>query len=112
MLRLMMQRVAWEEGLVKLSIEGNRIKIVALKEETDMNAEIDKFDALWDLETFQYGANLLAAISGGTTGPQKPSTAASVIGGAMSGMSAGAMVGGSWGAAIGGILGGAAGLLN
>jgi hypothetical protein len=115
MLRLMVQRIAWLEGNVRTTIEANRIKIVAKKEENDVNMEIDKDDALWDLEVFQYGANLLAGISGGTAQSQKPSKAASAIGGAMSGASTGAMIGSAipgLGTVAGGIIGGAAGLLG
>jgi hypothetical protein len=96
-----------------------RIRIVAKKEENDVNMAIDDNDAKWDLEVFQYGANLLAGIGGGSAGTQKPSTAASVLGGAMSGAAAGAMVGaqfgsagGPYGAAIGAVVGAAAGLMQ
>jgi hypothetical protein len=112
MLHLMLQRIAWHENYTKLVTEVNRIKIVAKKEQNDMNVKIDEQDALWNLEVFQYGGNLLAAIGGGTNTPKTPSLAQSMIGGALSGAAAGAMVGGGFGAAIGGILGGAAGLLG
>jgi hypothetical protein len=95
-----------------------RIKIVAKKEEADLNMEIDEKDAKWDLEVFQYGANLLASIGGGTVGTQKPSTAQSVLGGALSGAAAGAMAGSTMagvgaipGAGIGAVLGAATALL-
>lgn len=115
MLQLMVQRVGWEKALMETTIEGKRIKIVAKKEETDVNRDIDKADAVWDLEVFQFGANLLAAIGGGvaTTTSHKPSTTQSVIGGAISGAVAGTMIGGpGWGTAIGAVLGAGAGLLS
>lgn len=111
------QRIAWEESYMKTVIEGKRIKIVAKKEENDVNLKIGEDDALWDLEVFQHGANLLAAIGGGTSGTKKPSTAQSMIGGGLSGATAGAMLGmagaGPVGmlAGIGGVLGAASGLL-
>jgi len=107
MIKLMLQRVSWEEGYAKIFIEGKRIKIVAKKEQTDQDAKLDEEDALWDIEMFQYGGNLLAAIGGGVSAPntKKPSQAQSMIGGALSGATAGAMVGGAPGAVIGGILG-------
>ncbi len=115
MLQLMIQRINWEDSYVKTSIESNRIKIVAKSEENAANLEIDKSDALWDLEAFQYGANLLAGIGGGTAQPQgnKPSTLQSVLGGALSGASAGAMAtgGNPIGAVVGGVLGAASGFL-
>lgn len=95
MLQLMMQRIGWEDSYAKAIVEAKRIKIVAKKEEVDVNLKIDESDALWDLEVFQYGANLLASIGGGTVDPntKQPSTAQSMIGGAMSGAAAGAMIG-------------------
>ena len=94
-----------------LVVEAHRIKIVAKKEEADLDAEYDVADAKWDLELFQHGANVMAAPSGGTAIPGKKSTAASVIGGGLSGAAAGMMVGGPVGAAVGGALGMAAGFI-
>lgn len=115
MLSLMIQRINWEKSYIDTVIESKRIKIIAKKEETDVNRDIDKQDAVWDLEVFQYGANLLAAIGGGvaTTTSHKPSTAQSAIGGAMSGAVAGAIVtgGNPFGIAIGAALGGASAFL-
>ena len=111
------QRIAWEESYMKTVIEGKRIKIVAKKEENDVNLKIGEDDALWDLEVFQHGANLLAAIGGGTAGTKKPSAMQSMIGGGLSGAAAGAMLGmagaGPVGllAGVGGVLGAASGLL-
>lgn len=108
MLHLQMQRVAWHEGYAKIVIENNRIKIVAKKEETDVNSEIDVHDALWDLEVFQHGANLLGSIGGGTSSPKGVGRAASAIGGGLSGAAGGAMLGAQIGAA-GGPIGAAGG---
>jgi len=120
MMQMMARRIGWEESYMKTVIEGNRLKIVAKKEEADQNAEIDASDAKWDLEVFQYGGNLMASIQGGTSGSgvKGPSKLQSAIGGALSGAAGGAMIGaqmgsagGPWGAAIGGVLGLASGLL-
>jgi len=117
----MSRRVGWESDYVRMSVEANRIKIVAKKEQTDQDAVIDDSDAKWDLEVFQYGGNLMAAIGGGTAIPNlaKKNAAASVIGGAMMGAASGAMVGaqigaggGPYGAGIGAVLGAAVGLLS
>ena len=96
-----------------LTGEANRVKIVAKKEQVDRNVEIDEMDALWNIKLFQYGANLLASIGGGTSMPStdKRSTAASAIGGALTGVASGAMVAGVPGAIVGGILGAASSLL-
>lgn len=120
MLQLMVQRLSWEENYARMFIEANRIKIVAKKEENDQNDIIDEHDAKWDLEVFQYGANVMAAISGGTSGAGRiPSRVQSAIGGALSGAAAGAMIAGASkgavtgpvGAGIGAVLGLASGLL-
>ena len=122
MLRLMMQRVSWEEGHAKLLVESMRIKIVAKKEQTDQNDTIDEADAKWDLEVFQHGSNVLASIGGGTAITNMPgkNRASSVIGGALMGAAAGAMIGGptpaapftaGMGAIYGGLLGAGMGFL-
>ena len=114
MLRLMIQKVSWEEGYAKLLVESMRIKIVAKKEQTEQDGTIDEADAKWDLEVFQHGSNVLASIGGGTVVPNMPgkNKAASAIGGAMMGAVAGAYVGGPVGAGVGGVLGFAAGMLG
>jgi len=113
-------RLDYQKALTHYTIEANRIKIVAKKEEAEVNLEIDEADASWDLEVFQHGANMLAGIGGGVANPQKKkkNQMASAIGGAMTGAAAGAMVGasygaggGPYGAVIGAVLGAAAGLL-
>lgn len=108
-LKLEYQRIA-----SAMLTEIYRMKIVAKKEENEVEMKIDESDALWDLEVFQYGANLLAGIGGGTANPntKQPTTTQSVIGGALSGAAAGAMVGGPTGAVVGGILGAASGFLS
>jgi len=113
----LMQRVAYEGNVAQMTVESNRIAIVANKEQTDEDLAIDENDALWDLNTFQFGANMLAAVSGGTSVAGnskggKPSQAASVLGGAMAGASIGATVGGGYGAAIGAVVGGIGGLIS
>jgi Tfp pilus assembly major pilin PilA len=93
-LQFTMQKYAWQESYVTKVIEANRIKIVAKKEEAEINLNIDEADANWDISVFQHGGNLLAGIGGGTVqvGQKKQSQAASAIGGAMTGAAAGAMV--------------------
>ena len=120
-LRFALARYSWEESYARMVVEARRIKIVAKKEETDTNRLIDEADARWDLGVFQYGANMLASISGGTMIPREPerNVTASTLGGAMSGAAAGAMVGaqtgavtGPQGAVIGAVLGAAIGYLS
>lgn len=110
-LKVIQLKLEYQRAVSQLIAEIYRIKIVAKKEENDVEMDIDDRDAKWDLEVFQYGANLLAGIGGGTstTSAQRPSTAQSMIGGAMSGGAAGAMIAGASSAISGpvGIIGGA-----
>lgn len=92
-------------------IEANRMKIVAMKEYTDKQLEVDIGDAVWELEVFQHGANLLGAIGGGTAVPgamSRSNPIASALGGALSGAAAGFQMSG--GNPAGAILGGAIGI--
>jgi hypothetical protein len=112
MMNLMARRVGWKESYTKMLVESKRIKIVAKKEQIESDAAIDEKDAKWDLEVFQYGGNLMAAIGGGTAIPNMAgkNQTASAIGGAMTGAAAGAMIGAQMGAS-GGPYGAAAGLV-
>jgi hypothetical protein len=121
MMQIMARRIGWRGEFVKTSVEANRIKIVAKKEQTEQDATYDEHDAKWDLEVLQFGANVMAASAGGTsTSPLKsPTKAQSAIGGAMMGGAAGYMVGaeigsvgGPYGAAIGAVLGAAVSMLG
>ena len=96
MMNFLLQKYSWEESYMKVVVEGKRIKLVAKKEESDMNLNIDEKDALWDLEVFQYGGNLLASVAGGVSTPNvdSPSKMQSAIGGALQGAAAGAMMSG------------------
>lgn len=116
MIKSLLARVEFERSVAALSVEAKRIHIVAKKEELKEQWSVNENDAQWDLEVFQYGANLLAAIAGGTvvpsSGQKQPSTAVSAIGGALSGAAMGASVGGAPGAVIGGMIGMGAALLQ
>lgn len=92
-LKIIQMKLEYQKLATSMLIELYRIKIVAKKEQNDLTMDIDERDAKWDLEIFQYGGNLLAAISGGSVGTQKPSTAQSAIGGALMGGAATAMMG-------------------
>lgn len=111
-IKVIMLKLEYQKYVSQMIAETYRIKVVAKKEESDVNIALDEKDALWDLKVFQYGGNLLASVAGGTVKPSEgPSTAQSVIGGALSGAAAGAMIGGVPGAIAGGILGAASGFL-
>ena len=117
----LMERIKLEQAHVHYNIEANRISIVAHKEEMDQNLVMDELDARWMFETSQYGANMLAAIGGGTVSPTDASMGKtqSALAGALSGASAGAMagsvipgVGTAIGAVAGGVIGGLGGYLS
>jgi hypothetical protein len=101
-------------------IEAERMGIIAEKEQSIREVELAVRDVQWELEVWQYAANILAGISGAIGSPthamgretEGASGLASGLGGAMSGAAAGAMVGGPWGAAIGGVIGGVGGYLS
>lgn len=116
-------KLQYQYQLSALTIEANRLKIVAKKEEVDTNLKLVEVDATWDLEVFKYGANVLGSIAGTATNQgsnlQTGSSVGSAIGGALSGAAAGAAlgamkgsIGGPAGAAIGGVLGLASGFLK
>lgn len=113
MLRNQIARVEYEKAVAQLSVEAKRLHIVASKEETDQQYSFDDSDARWDMEVYQYGCNVLAAISGAaaSVGKQKPSAVQSALGGALSGAAMGAAIPGV-GPLAGGILGAGAALLG
>ena len=96
-------------SMVHYTIEANRIAIVAQKEENDSTTALAVGLSRWPFEVFMYGANLLAAIGGGTYIPNNiadaPSSGQTALGGALAGAAIGASVGGSTGAILGGLLG-------
>jgi hypothetical protein len=108
-------QIELEKHVAHYTVEANRMEIAAFKEKKDTENNIAIKNGRWDLETYQYGANLLASIGGGTvtpTGSDSPSTMQSAIGGALSGAAMGSAVSGNnpWvtggGALIGGLIGG------
>lgn len=112
MLKLYLFRIEGEKNVAHYTAEGNRIGMIAEKEEKDSENLVEVKDAKWDLETFQYGANLLAAIGGGTLIPDATdgsgtSTGQSAMAGAIAGAGVGNALGeGSLGWTIGGAVAG------
>lgn len=113
MLRLLMQKIEYTRAWASMTIDFNRIKIAANADKLTEQKVIEVGEHKWPLEVWQYGANLLAAISGGTSSPARVegNQVARIVGGALSGASAGALIGsnvsddGSFGGAIGAVLG-------
>jgi uncharacterized membrane protein len=90
--------------------------IVAFKEQAGENFRLGAKDALWEIETFQGAANVMASIAGGTvTTTEETAGTGGALGGALSGAAAGASIGTSvmpgWGTAIGAAVGGIGGAI-
>ena len=121
MLENLIKQVTLNQAISAQTIENGRIGIVAFKEQADQDFNIIDLDARWDLDVYQYGANMLGGISGGTVkagGDAGMSKGQSAIGGALAGAAAGAYVGSvvpglstAVGAGIGALLGAAGGFL-
>jgi hypothetical protein len=121
-LKLIDLKLRYQLAVAQTLTEQQRIAIVAQTEEEQANTEYAMKDALWDIELYQYGANLLAGIGGGTSvaGASKLSKTQSTIGGALSGAAAGMALGAMQGApfgpgvgtAAGAVIGGLAGYLS
>jgi len=97
-----------QNNLVQLKAEIEKMTIVAMKEKTDRQLNIDVDEAKWDMEVYMYGTNVMASISGaavGRMGESGMTTGQSVLGGAMAGASIGAAFG-PIGAGIGFLAGG------
>jgi hypothetical protein len=116
-LRNIFAQVELEKNVAHYTIESNRMKLTAFKEKKDTETLLVVKGGRWDLETFQYGANLLAAIGGGTVvpgGSEGPSTTQSILGGALTGAAVGSNVSGGngWATGLGAVVGGIAGGLS
>ena len=121
MLQHAVNKADFTKALTHYTIEGNRIAIVANKEQTDTDLAIAEMDAKWDLDISMYIGNILASISGASAvkeGIAGPSSFRSALGGALSGAASGAMVGSmvpgigtAAGAGIGALLGLVGGLM-
>jgi len=111
--RTSMADLEWSKASTTLFMEAAKMKIIANKEEADVNREIDVADAKWDMEAFQIGGNLLASVAGAAPSlVPKQNMFTSVLGGVLSGVAAGASTGNPYLAIGGGILGGISGFLG
>lgn len=111
-------RVNWQKDIIVQATEVSRIALAANLDATKYNSETMAKDKLWDLRTYEYGVQVMAAISGGIAAntPAETSAVANALGGAMSGAASGSLVGsaiggaGSSGGAYGAAIGAAVGL--
>ncbi len=117
------QKLSVANNLANLAVEANRINIVTKSEQLATNRKIAQKDALWPLQIYQSGGNVMASISGAAVGGKKgeegPSGTQKAIGGGLSGAAAGAAIGAKigsgypgWGTAIGAVVGAGAALLT
>jgi len=98
--------------LAQMKIEVERLTLIALKEQTDSQIDIDALEYKWDLEVYQVGANVFSSISGSASYiPPQPSKASSALAGALGGAGAGAAFG-PIGAGVGAAIGLGLGLLG
>ena len=118
MLRLKTQKIEFTRAWVAMVADVERLAIAAYGDEDTENKAIAVAEGKWPLEVWQYGANLLASIGGGTANPQKMegNQMARIIGGGLSGAAAGALIGSrtgvEGGSTYGAILGGIAGMFG
>ncbi len=119
MVRMDLQQLEFYRVIMAMTIDEKRLGIAAQQDFKTETKAIEADEGRWPLEVYKYGANMLAGISGGTTGstPVDGNKTARIIGSGLSGAAVGAQIGasmggngGGWGAAIGGIAGVLAGM--
>ena len=107
-------KLNWYKDCIIQATEVSRISLAAQLDAAKYNSETMAKDKLWNLRTYEYGVQVMAAISGGTANnsPSESSAVSNALGGAMSGAAVGAQVGaqmgssgGAYGAAIGAVAG-------
>jgi len=102
---MLSQQVTGKQNVATTSVEANRIKFVALGEQSKQDLLYDVEEWLWQLKIFQYGSNVLSGIAtGGQVLPERPSQMSTTLSGALSGAAVGMMLPGP--AAIPGALAG------
>lgn len=110
------QVLGLRQATANLQGELNRVRLVAKKEHLDRDLDLDVKSALWPLQIWEYGGNIMASIAGATTVSKggDENQGKSMLGGAMSGAAMGAMAGSAFGppgALIGAAVGGIGGAL-
>ncbi len=93
MSRMLAMQVSAEQAAAHLQAELNRIKIVTKKEEIAEEISFLSEDATWELELFQHSNNIISSLNGAALIPKAPSVRASMLSGALSGLSAGIATG-------------------
>jgi len=96
------------DSLARLTLDAEYRALEVERTEEENQLEIDGAEIAWPLELYQYGANLIASISGGVGVVQArrgPTKTQATIGGAASGAAMGSAVSPGWGTAIGAVVG-------
>lgn len=108
--------IEFKRLLTHMVVDSLRMIIVAKKEQTDMQHELDRAEAMWKMDLWSPCANVLGSYNVNSSATPQGPKGQSALGGALSGAASGAMLGGSvggpYGAAIGGVIGGIAGLFG
>ena len=101
-------------GRFYAEMEFSKLVIIAYKEETDRQIELDVEDAKWVFFNYREAGALLGSIgsSAAMQSSAKPNPAASALGGAVAGAAAGTAILPGWGTAIGAVVGGIGGYLS
>lgn len=87
MTRVMAITLGSRQSAAQLQADINRIKIVAMKEETDRELDLDVKHQLWNMQLWEMVGNIMASIAGAATVRKTESdsgTANSMLGGALS----------------------------
>ena len=99
-----LQQVDFKRHAANMTMEGQKLALIAEKEEWDAERDIDIHDATWDFDCFVYLSNFIAGVQGGVFVPNEPKRNAmgTALGGALMGTAGGAAaigMAGGWGAA-------------
>lgn len=84
-------KMEWRRLLSTFSIENSRIYLAAKHEEDESNTHYASENALWDLNIYQFGTQVMASISGSST-QKAPNNKPSTLGAAFSGAATGALI--------------------
>ena len=86
MLRLLNAKETWQLGLSGQNADIEQVRYAMLKEYQDREIALDVSYDQWRLDVLQFGANVMAGLSGGTMGTieQQPSDFAKAIGSSLS----------------------------
>uniref|UniRef100_A0A6M3IYU5 Uncharacterized protein n=1 Tax=viral metagenome TaxID=1070528 RepID=A0A6M3IYU5_9ZZZZ len=117
MIKALHSRVELEGKYAALITDAKRIRVIAMKEQNDQDIALGEADARWDMEVFQYGANVMASIGSASVATYPAGSSMSKSQSALSGAAAGAAIGTAggtpgWGTVIGAVVGGIGGYLS